>query len=41
VLVFALGLWRGGRAVFLSVILVAAVDVALLLVRGADLVRGG
>jgi 4-hydroxybenzoate polyprenyltransferase len=41
VLVFAIGLWRGGRAVFLSVILVAAVDVALLLVRGADLVGGG
>jgi 4-hydroxybenzoate polyprenyltransferase len=41
VLVFAVGLWRGGRAVFLSVILVAAVDVALLLLRGADLVGGG
>ena len=41
VLVFGVGLWRGGRAVFLSVIAVAVVDVALLLVRGADLVAGG
>ena len=41
VVVFALGLWRGGRAVFLSVIAVAAVDVTLLLLRGADVVAGG
>jgi 4-hydroxybenzoate polyprenyltransferase len=40
-LVFGFGTWRGGRAVFLSVIAVAAVDVALLLLRGADLVTGG
>ena len=40
VVVFALGLWRGGRAVFVSVIAVAAVDVGLLLLRGADLVAG-
>ena len=40
-LVFGIGLRRGGRAVFLSVIAVAAVDVALLLLRGADLVAGG
>ena len=39
-LVFAVGIRRGGRAVFLSVIAVAAVDVALLLLRGADLVPG-
>ena len=41
VLVFAVGLARGGRAVFLSTIAVAAVDVGLLLVRGADLLAGG
>ncbi|MFN2537255.1 MAG: UbiA family prenyltransferase [Mycobacteriales bacterium] len=41
VAVFCIGLWRGGRAVFLSVIGVAAVDVGLLLLRGADLVAGG
>jgi 4-hydroxybenzoate polyprenyltransferase len=40
-LVFVAGLRRGGRAVFLSVIAVAGVDVALLIVRGADLVAGG
>ena len=36
-LLFGAGLLRGGRAVFLAVIAVAAVDVALLLLRGADL----
>jgi 4-hydroxybenzoate polyprenyltransferase len=37
---FGLGLWRGGRAVFLAVIAAAGVDVALLLLRGADLTAG-
>jgi len=36
-LLFGAGLARGGRAVFLSVIVVAGVDVALLLFRGAEL----
>ena len=38
---FAAGLWRGGRALFLAVIAAAGVDVAVLLLRGADLVSGG
>lgn len=38
---FGGGLLRGGRAVFLSVIAVAAVDVGLLLLRGADLLPAG
>lgn len=41
VVVFGAGLARGGRWVFLSTLVVAAVDVALLLLRGADLVGGG
>ncbi|MCU1602421.1 MAG: prenyltransferase [Frankiales bacterium] len=41
VLLFAAGLARGGRAVFLSTLAVAAVDVGLLLLRGADLLHGG
>ena len=41
VVLFGAGLARGGRAVFLAVIAVAAVDVALLLVRGADLLPAG